>query len=250
MVRQITVCLNGNRKRSEHPAIPLTPAELAMSARAAVDAGAEAVHLHPRAADGTESLISAHIGPAVSAVRRSCPGVPIGVSTGLWITSGDVWRRHQQVARWADLSPTQRPDFASVNVSEPGFSHLTTALSQAGIGVEAGVWSVADAHTLGAMGAGWLRVLVEIVDTPADTCLAEADLILAALATLDLPIPLLLHGEHEACWPLVQQAGRLGLPTRIGLEDVTTGPTGETIRDNAHLVRLALREWHTAAWPN
>jgi uncharacterized protein (DUF849 family) len=58
---------------------------------------------------------------------------------------------------------------------------------------------------------------------------------------------MLLHGEQAATWPLVRHAGRLGLPTRIGLEDVLTGPEGDPVRDNAQLVRLALREWQRGA---
>jgi uncharacterized protein (DUF849 family) len=53
-------------------------------------------------------------------------------------------------------------------------------------------------------------------------------------------IPRLLHGEGEGCWPLVAQAAREGLPTRIGLEDTTAGPDGAPVSGNAELVRLAL----------
>jgi uncharacterized protein (DUF849 family) len=253
-LQRVKVCLNGGRARGEHPAVPTTPTELAAAAWAAVQAGAEAVHLHPRAADGRESLLANDIGAAVSAVRRSCPGITIGVSTGLWITGGDVWRRSAQVAAWADLSPAQRPDFASVNLSEPGFAELAGELAGAGIGVEAGVWSVADAGRLDAVGSahwdGWLRVLVEIIDVPAESCIEEASRVLAAVQGSGLDRPVLLHGEGDACWPLIRLAGRLGLTTRIGLEDVVTSPDGEPVRDNADLVTLALREWRTAAWPN
>jgi uncharacterized protein (DUF849 family) len=69
--------------------VPITPAELARSAAAAVAAGAEALHLHPRDADGRESLAAADVGAAVAAVRAACPGTQAGVSTGLWITGGD-----------------------------------------------------------------------------------------------------------------------------------------------------------------
>jgi uncharacterized protein (DUF849 family) len=55
-------------------------------------------------------------------------------------------------------------------------------------------------------------------------------------------------GEQESCWPLLRHAGRLGLPTRIGLEDTTTGPDGQQVSGNAELVSLALVEW-TAAQP-
>jgi uncharacterized protein (DUF849 family) len=253
-LQRLKVCLNGSRDRGEHPAVPTTPTELAAAAWAAVQAGAEAVHVHPRGADGRESLLAADIGAAVSAIRRSCPGITIGVSTGLWITGGDVWRRSAQVAAWADLSPAQRPDFASVNLSEPGFSDLAVDLTEAGIGAEAGVWSVADATALGAVPSpkqdGWLRILVEIINVPAERCIEEASRVLAAVQGSGLDLPVLLHGEGEACWPLIRLAGRLGLTTRIGLEDVITSPDGAPVRDNADLVTLALHEWRTAAWPN
>jgi uncharacterized protein (DUF849 family) len=45
----------------------------------------------------------------------------------------------------------------------------------------------------------------------------------------------------------VAHAGRLGLPTRIGLEDTTVGPAGEPVTDNADLVRRALTVWTAAA---
>jgi uncharacterized protein (DUF849 family) len=54
--------------------------------------------------------------------------------------------------------------------------------------------------------------------------------------------PVLLHGEDESCWPLVRRAGQLGLATRIGLEDVLTGPDGQPAVGNASLVRQALEQ--------
>ena len=247
-IERIKVCLNGRRSRAEHPAVPLTPAELAAAAAAAVTAGAEAVHLHPRGPDGAESLLPHDVGAAVAEVRRACPATGIGVSTGLWISGGDHRARLQIAAGWADLAPPARPDFASVNVSEPGFTELAGLLRSAGIAVEAGVWSADDAERL----AGWepeidlARILVEVIDAPAADATAVADTVLRRLDQLGLAAPRLLHGEEAACWPLVAHAGRLGLPTRIGLEDTLVGPGGEPVGDNAELLRLALPIWTAA----
>lgn len=53
----IAVAPNGARKvKSDHPAIPLTPMELAREAAVCVDAGACMIHLHVRNADGGHSL--------------------------------------------------------------------------------------------------------------------------------------------------------------------------------------------------
>ena len=245
------VYLNGGRSRQDHPAVPLTPAELAASAAAAAAAGAEAVHLHPRRPDGGESLLPADVAAAVTAVRQACPAMPAGVSTGLWITGGDPAARGSAVAGWAGLPAAARPDFASVNLSEPGWAELCSALRTAGIAAEAGIWSVTDAGQLAAAGhaAGWLRILVEIIDVPAGTAVAAADEILRRLDELDVTAPRLLHGEGPACWPLIAHAGTLGLPTRIGLEDTTVGPDGSAVSGNAELVQLALQIWKESAAP-
>ncbi len=248
-VQRMKACLNGGRQRSEHPRVPVTPAELARSAESAVAAGAEALHLHPRDPGGRESLAAADVGAAVAAVRAACPGTPAGVSTGLWITAGDPRRRRAAVASWADLPAAQRPDFASVNVSEPGWAELSTTLGSAGIGTEAGIWSAADARALAAFRPAEppARILIEIIGTPAGRAIAAADEILRALDETGAAEPRLLHGEEDACWPLVAHAGALGLPTRIGLEDTITGPYGEAVTGNAELIRMALATWRSSA---
>jgi uncharacterized protein (DUF849 family) len=245
-IRRVKACLNGQRDPAEHPAVPVTPAQLAAAAAGAAAAGAEAVHVHPRSADGRQSLRAHDVGAAVAAIRAVSPHLPIGVTTGLWVT-GDPVTRRDEVADWADLAPEQRPDFASVNLSETGWQELTAMLDEMGVGVEAGVWSVADAELAGGpVPADWLRVMVEVSGTPAAEAAGRADEILARLGAVGVTAPILLHGEGESCWPLVVHAGLLGLPTRIGLEDVLAGPRGESVADNAELVRLALVEWTVA----
>jgi uncharacterized protein (DUF849 family) len=250
-IERMKACLNGERSHEDHPAVPLTPAQLAASTTAAVAAGAEAVHLHPRGADGRESLGPADIAAAVTAVRQACPATPVGVSTGLWITGGDPAGRRRAVAAWAGLPAAARPDFASVNLSEPGWTELCGLLQAAGIAAEAGVWSVADADQLAAAGdaVDWLRILVEIGDVPAEKAVAAADEVLRRLDDIGTAVPRLLHGEGPTCWPLIARAGTLGLATRIGLEDTVLGPGGSAVSGNAELVRLALHIWSGSAAP-
>src|SRR6266581_7311725 len=89
-----------------------------------------------------------------------------------------------------------RPDFASVNISEPGFAELLDLLHSARIGVEVGVWSVADARVLAAADRGTdrSRILVEIMDEPAGPAPGTAHVVLDALDQLRVPGPRLLHG--------------------------------------------------------
>ncbi|AGZ43222.1 3-keto-5-aminohexanoate cleavage protein [Actinoplanes friuliensis] len=243
MIRRIKACLNGDRAQG----VPVTAAEVARAAAEAVAAGAEAIHVHPRDDHGAEFLAAADIGAAVAAVRGACPGTPVGVSTGLWITGGDVARRMAAVGGWAGLPVDRRPDFASVNVSEDGFADLARVLRGSGIAVEAGVWSAGEVGTL--LGVPVDRILIEVLHTPAADAVASADTILERLDRLGVSGPRLLHGEEEACWPLIRHAGRLGLPTRIGLEDTLDLDDGSPATGNAELVARALEIWAKARLP-
>jgi uncharacterized protein (DUF849 family) len=83
------------------------------------------------------------------------------------------------------------------------------------------------------------RVLVEPVDVRAGNAVSTVDAIHAALDRLGIDAPRLQHGDGEATWPLLEDAVRRGLDTRIGLEDTALGPAGERIAGNAALVRAA-----------
>src|SRR3954451_1473344 len=154
----LQAALNGPFRKDDHPAMPITAAELARDAKACVDAGAGAIHMHPRDADGRESLDATVIDATVREVRAAC-GVPVGVSTGAWIEP-DHTLKLAQIGAWRE------PDYASVNVSEEHFEDVVRALQANGIGVEAGVWSVEDAQRLAAanLGDALTRILVEPVD--------------------------------------------------------------------------------------
>lgn len=251
-IRTLKACLNGQRARAEHPAVPVTPAELAKEAAASVAAGAEAVHLHARDPAGAESVQAADVGAAVAAVRQACPDTPVGVSTGLWITAGDPTARQASVATWSGLTAAERPDFASLNISEAGWAEVAHTLAATGIGIEAGVWSVADARRLATTPdlPPLLRVMVEVPASPPVNAIAAGREILRAVRESDLrEYWLLLHGAEDGCWPLIELAGELGLATRVGLEDTLTGPAGEPVTGNADLVRLALTTLQAASQP-
>ena len=231
----LQAALNGPLSRTDHPAVPLTPEELAHDAAACVAAGARAVHLHPRDEDGREALDPVLVDEVVRHVRAAC-GVPVGVSTGAWIEP-DLERRVACVAAWTE------PAYASVNLSEPGAGEVMRALLDAGVGIEAGVWSVEDAERLAATGLGGrvTRILVEPPDLPAGSAIATIDRIHRALDAAGVMTPRLQHGDGAATWPLLEDAVLRGIDTRVGLEDTRQLPGGERCADNVDLVRAAAR---------
>jgi uncharacterized protein (DUF849 family) len=238
----IQAALNGDRTKADHPAVPRSIEELAQDAVACVAAGAGAIHLHPRDVDGRESLDPSIVDEVVTRVRDAC-GVPVGVTTGAWIEP--VFAR-----RLALVSAWRTPDYASVNLSEPGSTEIMRALIDAGVGIEAGVWTVDDAECLAASGLGnrVTRILVEPgemqVGDNADNALALIDAIHQTLDRHSLTAPRLQHGDGKVTWVILADALRRGLDMRIGLEDTLEEPNGERTVGNAALVRAA-REWRS-----
>ncbi|MEV6690769.1 3-keto-5-aminohexanoate cleavage protein [Micromonospora sp. NPDC051196] len=225
-------CLNGDRARDCHSGLPLTPTALAADAARCAGLGVGAVHVHPRDADGVESLRPADIADAVVAIREAAPGLPVGVSTGAWIEPNPL-ARVAAVRAWTVL-----PDFASVNAHEPGAEAVARALHERGVMVEAGLWTVpaVEAYRRWRVPVG--RVLVECMAPAAESALAEAAAMLDALAPSGPPV--LLHAEGAGVWVVLVKAVRQGLDTRIGLEDTLHLPDGSLALDNAALVAAAV----------
>lgn len=236
----IKACLNGGTTRDQHPAVPRSPGELAADAQEAVRAGARVIHVHPRDASGAETLEADAVLAAVRAIRAAVPGTPVGVTTGLWAAGGDPMRRLALVASWVG---TDRPDFASVNLSEPGPDALAASLASAGIEVEAGVWTPEDAERLGAseFGSKAIRILVEPRDDAPGAAVATAAKIDEALDRLSLDMPRVHHGYGMATWDVILAALQHGRDIRVGLEDTTVLPDGSTAAGNAELVAAAVR---------
>jgi uncharacterized protein (DUF849 family) len=224
----VKACLNGGRTRAEHPAVPQSPAELAADAIAVRRAGAFAVHVHPRDVDGTQTMKAAPCGAAIEAIRAAVPRLPVGLSTSAAIDP-DPFSRAAAVTGWR-----QRPDFVSVNVSELGWAGIMRAALHAGIAVEAGLGTPADAEELAGspFAHRLVRALIE-VDGGAEEARVIADLVPAG-------IPQLWHGYGELTWEVISAAAAAGIDVRVGLEDVLVLPDGRTAEDNAELVAAAV----------
>jgi uncharacterized protein (DUF849 family) len=240
----IKACLNGSTTRAQHPAVPMTPEEIARDAARSVAAGAGAIHVHARLPDGSQTLEPSHCDAVVTAIRRACPGIPVGLSTTA-DAEPDPERRLRQVAGWRVL-----PDFVSVNFREDGVPELCAALIERGVGIEAGLWTLDDAHRFlaGGLWPQCLRVLVEATEQDPPQAVATASAIDDLLAASGVPLPRLHHGEGMATWSVIRAALRQGRDIRIGLEDTTLAVDGFPARDNPELVAEAVRLRAALAW--
>lgn len=237
----VQVCLNGARGSADGWMVPVTPGALADAAVEAVAAGATDVHLHPKSPCGQDTLSPRVLAVTLEAIRARVT-VPVGVTTGAW-AEPDPAARVERVRGWTIL-----PDHASVNWHEPGAEEVAAALLDRGVGVEAGIWSGTEGaarFAVSPLRARVLRVLAEVTDPDADTAEASARALLSDLGDTH-GRPVLLHGEDGGAWPVLRLAGRLGLATRIGLEDTLLLPDGERALSNAQLVAEGLVQYGCA----
>jgi len=232
----VQACINGARPADFHPALPLDPEAMARDAAASIAAGAAELHVHARGTDGQESLAPEAMDKTVTALRRACPGTLIGVSTGAWIEKDDL-RTLVAISSWREL-----PDYASVNLSETAAPVVMESLRQRGVGIEAGLATIADAERLVSLDHGGrvLRVLIEISEQTLDEAFGVADGIEKVLQRAGIRRSILLHGENATVWPFVELAAARKLSTRVGLEDGKHLPDGRVAAGNADLMAAAV----------
>lgn len=232
----LQACLNGGRSRREHPAVPITPEDLARDAAAVVVAGAGALHVHPRDDDGAETLDARYVGRTLERLREVV-AVPVGVSTGAWLlpASDD---RLRAIEGWDVL-----PDFASVNFHEDGAIEVAELLLERGVAVEAGLWQAGAADIFAGSGLAdrCLRILLEPMERSRDAALQNVAQIERRLVGVAETIPRLLHGSESTAWPMIDVAVSRGYQARMGLEDTLWDPAGALSAGNAHLIETAAK---------
>lgn len=233
---RIVACLNGDRRPTAHPALPVSADQLVSDARAAVAAGATEIHIHPRDAHGAESLEPQVLTPVLEQLRAEVPEVPISVTTAL-SAEPDPWRRYDMIQRWGAL-----PDSATVNLHEPGSVEVARLLIDRRVPVEAGVWTVDSTRILAAteLAPYVCAVLIEPTQPTREDALNNAAAINEVLDGCDAAPPRMLHGSDDTAWPLLDAALADGHDIRMGLEDTLRGPDGADAADNAALIAMAL----------
>ncbi|MDQ3579029.1 MAG: 3-keto-5-aminohexanoate cleavage protein [Actinomycetota bacterium] len=234
----LQAALNGDR---EHPAAPRTPADMAAQARAAVEAGARSLHLHPYDGSGGQTFAAEPCAATLRAVRTACPGVSISLSTSADVEP-DPQRRIALVQAWTEL-----PDLVTANQGEDGIVELCELLMRRGIGIEAGLLSLDDAHRFVAAGIAsrCVRAMVEPLDADPDAAVAHAAAIEQTLIDAGVSLEQVHHGDGIASWSVNLRAIPLGHGIRTGLEDTPVLPDGRTAKGNGDLVAAAASLlWH------
>lgn len=242
----LTAAPNGARAgRGDHPALPLTPSELAATARACLDAGAAVLHLHVRDDAGGHSLEAGRYREALAAIRET-----LGERLVLQVTTEAAGRYGpaEQMALVRALQPEAVslalaelvPDAAA----EPDAAVFFDWLAGAPVQPQIILYSAAELERYQALRAGgvipaaphWLLFVLgrHAADRTADP--------------LEL-LPFLERHDHAVPWAACAFGARehactvaaaaLGGHVRVGFENNLALKDGTTAPDNAALVAQA-----------
>lgn len=252
----IAVAPNGGRRtKADHPAIPLTPAELARTAAECRAAGASMIHVHVRKPDGTHLLDADAYRAAISAIRAE-----VGEAMVVQITSEalGIYTPAEQIA----VVRAVRPEAASLalrelapnEAAEVDFCALLSWMKAENVAPQIILYEPAEAERLAAMMA---RGAIPLADIPVlyvlgrytkDQTSTPADL----LPFLAPGQPRFRHwsvcafGRHEAA--CVTAACLLGGHARVGFENNLLMPDGTVASSNADLVRVVAEGLRGLGW--
>src|SRR5437763_7727759 len=155
------------------------------------------------------------------AVRATSPRVPISGTTAAYLEP-DPEQRLAAIAEWTEL-----PDLVTANQGEEGVVELCEHLLERGVGIEAGLLSLADAEAFveSPIAARCTRVLIEPLDADPEVAVAHAAAMENVVAQAGVTLEQVHHGDLIASWAVSERGARGGHGVRTGLEDTTGCPT-------------------------
>lgn len=244
----IAVAPNGGRRvKTDHPAIPLTPAELAQTAHECLTAGASMIHVHVRRNDGRHLLDAEAYREAISAIRAK-----VGDRLVVQITTEalGIYTPAEQI----EVLRATRPEAASMalreivpdNAAEPAFEEILSWMKREHVLPQIILYEPAEAIRLANLIA---RGLVPWREIPVLYVLGRyttkqtsqpSDLLpfLAAGMPRFANWSVCAFGRHEAA--CVAAAAMLGGQVRVGFENNLLLPDARRAPSNAALVEAVV----------
>jgi 3-keto-5-aminohexanoate cleavage enzyme len=243
----LAVAPNGGRRtKADHPALPMTPEELARSAAECLERGASMIHLHVRDADG-QHLLDAEA--YRTAIAKICDAVGDRLVVQITSESLDRYTPAQQKAVILATNPEavslSLREFASDEAAERDFGAFLGRLKAMRIWPQIILYTPEEAKRLGAMQK---RGLVPMERIPVLFVLGRYSLLRTGVP-LDLlpylapdlprfaPWSVCAFGKREAA--CVIAGALLGGHVRVGFENNLVLPSGLRAASNADLVETS-----------
>ena len=234
---KLTVAPNGaRRQRVDHPALPLTTADIEQTALACYQAGADEIHLHVREDCGGHSLDVARYHEAIRVITDVAPSMTIQITTE---SAGKF-----SVADQYQCLAALRPAVASISVREMARDAKMAARAYA-LSADAGtlvqhilytpecIKQLLAWHDTGIVPMHMSNVIFVLGQYSSKVLAQPSDLapFLNATAGHGLSCTVCAFGKHEhAC---LSEAVAQGANVRIGFENNTQKPDGTQFESNA-----------------
>lgn len=252
----IAVAPNGGRRtKADHPAIPLTPGELARTAAECLEAGAAMIHVHVRRSDGRHLLDAGAYRQATEAIRAE-----VGDRLVIQITTEalGIYTPAEQIA----VLKAVRPEAASLalrelvpnETAEAAFAEVLAWMKREDVSPQIILYDPAEAVRLAALAR---RGLVPWPDIPVLYVLGRYTVTQTSQPSDLMPflapdVPRFAHwsacafGRHEAA--CVTAAALLGGHVRVGFENNLQMPDGNPAPANASLVATVATTLHALGY--
>ncbi len=243
----VTVAPNGAYKQpADHPAVPITPAALAATAKACLDAGAAMLHMHIRDAQGRHSLDVEGYREAQRVVRNA-----VGRAMVVQVTSeaAGVYKASAQIAMVEALQPEAVSiglrEIDQPEIGESGLQRFFKGLAERHAMVQVILYDVADLRRWQALRASgvvpdarWFLLFV-LGRYSAGQTSSPRDL-LPFLAAHEGPEPWAVCAFGAAENTCITAATLFGGHARVGFENNLLCKDGSVAPDNTALVRQAV----------
>jgi 3-keto-5-aminohexanoate cleavage enzyme len=244
----VTVAPNGGRKtKADHPALPLSPDELARTAAECLERGASMIHLHVRDRNGGHCLDPDAYRAAIARICRE-----VGDRLVIQITSESLglFTPSEQRAAVLEANPEavslSLRELAPEEADEKDFGLFLGKLKQMRIWPQVILYTADEAGRLGAMMKQGLipfdelAVLYVLGRFTLTRTAAPGDLIPFVAPDMPrfLPWTVCAFGRREAA--CVTAGALLGGHVRVGFENNLTLPNGARAASNAELVGAAV----------
>ena len=247
---------NGARRgKDDHPALPITPAELADCAAAIADAGAAMMHLHVRDTNGGHSIAPDRYRPAVAAVRQA-----VGDRLVLQLTTEacGIYRPDEQMAMVRDLRPESVSlalrELCPDDAHEPAAATFFAELPGFGTRPQYILYSRDDVVRFQSLRARGIvpdeqPFVLLVLGRYSDSLTGDTAELDAMLDVLDPATEWMVCCFGRTEQSAVEIAAARGGHARVGFENNLELPDGREAPDNAALVQLAVAEAASAGRP-
>lgn len=238
----------GRRTKADHPALPLTPDELAVTARECLDQGAAMIHLHVRDASGQHSLNADAYRAAIARILDA-----VGDRLVVQITAESLGRYspQEQMAVALAINPEAvslaLAELVPDSAHEKPFGDFLARLKTMRVWPQIILYSPEEARRLGAMRN---QGLIPFNEVSVLYALGRYSIVRTAAPRDILPFlapdmprfelwSVCAFGRREAA--CVTSAALLGGHTRVGFENNVALPDGARAASNAELVGAVVR---------